>query len=135
MKALFLLAVFVPSAAIATPTKFDLECTGQQKVYRAPKIVTESFKATYHIDLDKSEYCVDACSQISKLQDVDSLQITLVDFDRGRGTLTPIRDKRVLDRRNGNLSINYLNGATLESLEVSATCRPLSFTPFPETQF
>jgi hypothetical protein len=135
MKMLVLLGILVPGAAFASPSKFDLECSGQQQVYRAPKMVTEPFKATYHIDLDKSEYCIDSCVQISKLQDVDSLEITLVDFDRGRGSLAPVRDKRVLDRRTGDLSINYLNGGTLERLDVSAACRTLPFTPFPETRF
>ncbi|KUO57648.1 MAG: hypothetical protein APF82_10620 [Sphingomonadales bacterium BRH_c42] len=134
-KALFLGIALLPGTTLANEHQFDLECVGEQKVYRAPAMRTEPFAATYHIDLAKSEYCINTCEGISEFHAIDSLRITLIDVDVGRGTLSPVRDKRVLDRRTGELSIEYLNGITLERLIVAAQCRRMPFTPFPETQF
>ena len=135
MKRVFLITALVSSPALATPAQFDLVCAGEQQIYISPAMIKKPFKAIYHIDLIKSEFCIDDCKEIRKIQEVDSLRITLVDQARGHGTVTPIRDQRILDRRTGALKIDYLNGATLERLIVAAACESKPFTPFPQTKF
>ena len=134
----FLLAAWIFNTAALAETnsnQFDLNCTGDAKVYRDKKMVTEPFVQTLHIDLPKGEYCTDECREILKLHDVNSMKITLVDEYQKRSAISIYQNTRAIDRTNGAYKIAFLDSNNLKSLTVEARCKPAPFTPFPTTKF
>ena len=132
---MLVVAFCCPSVATAQVSQFDLNCTGNSDVYRDGKIVQEPFVQTIRVDFTKGEYCTDDCSEILKIQEVNSIKITLVDESRKPSAISIYRNIRTIDRTNGGYKIEFMDSNSLQSLKADAVCNRAPFTPFPTTKF
>lgn len=136
------LAVVASPTATSTPArKFDLECTGTVSRYKAGSRTVAPFRQVIRVDLDRMEYCRDACDGLERIQAPDTFTITLIDRRSapvGQSVRTAIvaeSNVQTIDRRSGALKISQINARELETLGVEATCEARPFTPFPSTKF
>jgi hypothetical protein len=140
MKKLVVAATVATAFPAALPAaqsdQFDLNCTGSADGYaKGKKYSGQPFKQTIHVDLLRGEYCIDECNSVSKINDVNSLQITFADAAFDDGKYSKMKDFLQVDRTTGESTVAYFNSGKLEYMAAKATCVPAPFTPFPRTKF
>jgi hypothetical protein len=132
---LFLGAALLSAQANANPSQFDLKCTGIEKLYDGGPSPDRPFTRTFHIDLSRGEYCVDACSSMQRVKSVDSLQIVFADDNNHGGPMSMYVKKEKVDRRNGAYELALLDAKVFKHGTAKGKCEPAPFTPFPTTKF
>jgi hypothetical protein len=123
------------SGAVANPSQFDLKCSGTQKLYNNGPKGEVPFSRTFHIDLDRGEYCVDDCRLMLRVQSVDSLKITFSDEARRGGTFSSYGRKEHVNRQTGRYELMLADSGRYRIESATGTCEPAPFTPFPATKF
>lgn len=132
---LYLGAALLSAQANANPSQFDLKCTGIEKLYNDGNTPDRPFTRTFHIDLIRGEYCVDACTSMQRIGTVDTLQIVLADENNHAGPLSSYVRKEKVDRRTGAYEWALLDVKRLQHGTAKGTCEAATFTPFPTTKF
>ena len=138
MRRLVSLGLFIVAAVPAraeTNQQVDLKCTGTQNFYNTGVKTNGSFSRVLHVDLDRREYCQDACTEIKKIKDVNSLEITFGDVNNHGGAVDTFVSKENVNRQTGTYERVLIDIGRFQTGSAKAICEPAPFTPFPNTKF
>jgi hypothetical protein len=119
----------------AASQQFDLKCTGTQNLHNAGVKTNGPLTRVLHVDLDRREYCQDACTEIKKIQDINSLEITFEDVNNRGGALDTFISSEKVNRQTGDYERVLIDISRFQTGSARATCEPAPFTPFPTTKF
>ena len=130
-----LLAMLLATPALAQ--SFNLECSGTLK--RKSDFLDDQmpYHSTYRLNLDKGQWCEDACDLLYDIIEVQPTRIVLRKGDIPEGTVLEFVDRRTGEHYMSQTVTSRLRGAAKINLIWDGTCQKADFSGFPvfETKF
>lgn len=127
-------AILAATAAQAqVGSQFDLDCNGLMTSDFDGRKSESKYHVRMHIDLNNREWCVDDCSSLMAIAQINDNAIILSNYKEEH-----LSAYFQVNRRSGELvEVSEIRGGNGKAGDISVwgRCTPALFTPFPERKF